>query len=183
VNDAFPDPSLLIVMEESVPEKSSFPTDTPCTTLPVYVPAPWNVLDGTVMRKLTAMPSICVASPLAGPSPVVHAKASLAYCAHDRAATVGVVNVPWTGSAPVKLTVTLNPVPCPLLAALPLPGVFVLPLLGVGVVTVELAPHAQRANPSVKAVPICSQLGRAFSFESAPYLSVHATVRAGTCHA
>src|SRR4029077_6236710 len=131
VNDALPDPSLLRVMVESGPEKSSPSTVTPAGSTSVYVPVPWNILFGAPTRKLISLPLTVVGIPSCGPIPRFHTNELLAKSEHENDAQSVVLNEPWTVSMPVKFTWKVRLAVCPPPPP-PLPGVGVpLPLPGV----------------------------------------------------
>ena len=151
MKEALPDPSLLMVMVESVPEKSSPSTVTPAGNTSMYVPVPWNILFGALMRKLTSLPLTVVGIPSWGPIPRFHTNELFAKSEHVNIAQSVVVKEPWTVSVPLKLTWKVRLALCAPPPPLPLPGVPLLPVLvpravGVGVV-VALALHPTSARP------------------------------------
>src|ERR1700681_40611 len=82
VDDALPDPSLLTVIVEAVPEKSSPSTVTPAGNTSMYVPAPWNILFGALIRKLTSFPPTVVGIPCCGLIPRFHTNELFAKSEH-----------------------------------------------------------------------------------------------------
>jgi len=172
VNDALPVPSLLMVIVELAPKKSSPSTLTPAAPVaPVYVPGPWNWLVGTLSRKLTSFPATVVGAPSCGPIPKFHTNELFAKSVHEYDAQLLLLNEPWTVSWPVKLIWNVRLALCP--PALPgvLPPPLLLPfIVGVGGVVV-IALHAASAKPSAAAMAGTMTRGHTLMIRLLPRMS------------